>query len=91
MPAPGHINHPSSKNNTAHFSSLFSCLYKEQVPNARVVKKLLLNEVLGGSRIIQYHGIHNQQAFQRPHGCVYDSLITCSPCETASWEAQLLP
>lgn len=32
--------------------------------NAKGVRKSLLNEVLGISRLVQYHGIHNWQAFK---------------------------
>ena len=78
-PTPGHINQPLPQ--TAHFSSLFSLCYKEQTPNAKGVRKSLLNEELGVSRIIQYHGIHNWQAFQSPHGCTWVSKHQ-EACET---------
>ena len=78
---PGHINCPYLKNNTAHFPLSSLSFTKRKKPNARVVRKLLCNDVMGGSRIIPSHGTHNWQAFQRPHGCIWLSKTMQSQCE----------
>lgn len=71
---------PIPKEQTGSFSSLLSLLYKEQRPNARMVRKLLLSEAVGSSKIIPRHRIHVWQTFWRPqpllHAC--SSLRPCS-------------
>ena len=76
-PAPTLITHPQ-RTNWLIFQSLLSPLQRER-PNVWVVRKLLLNEAVGGSRIIPQHRIHTCQAVQRPqtlgHACSLSEIL----------------